>query len=135
MISLQYQQNINIPLNDILKLMSQLEVKELEAFLSDAAVILAELKTPKINKQEVVLFLKINNWINPKTEQRYEELRNKMRKNLITKSEHEELLKLVDIVELHNAERISNLYTLSQIRKISLDELMKDLGIMPSAYA
>lgn len=132
---LQYQPNINISLNDVLKLMPQLEAKELELFLNEAAAILADLKTPKVDKEEVELLLKINNWIAPQTEQRYEELRAKMKDDQITKSEYEELLKLVDIVELHNADRISNLFNLSKIRNISLDELMKDLGIMPTAYA
>jgi hypothetical protein len=49
--------------------------------------------------------------------------------------EHQELLHLIDQIELADAERMQHMITLAQVRQISVDVLMHQLGIHPPAYA
>lgn len=132
---LHYQQNIDISLNDVLQLIPQLELKDLEDFVGQVGVILAQKKTPEIPKREAELLFKINHWIDPKVEYRYDELYEKLREDTITTAEHEELLQLIDIVENQNVERMRHLIELAEMRDISLEVLIKQLNITSSAYA
>jgi hypothetical protein len=54
-----------------------------------------------------------------------------MRSGVITPNEHQALLKLIDIVEQTDADRLQHLIQLSQLRNISLSELMQQLDIHP----
>ena len=132
---LQYQQNINISLNDVLKLIPQLDLKELEDFAGQVGVILAQKKMPEMQTKEAELLFKINHWIDPKLENRYDELYEKLRNESIVTMEYEELLQLIDIVENQNVERMKYLIELAKIREISLEQLMENLKIVPPTYA
>ncbi len=61
--------------------------------------------------------------------QQYNDLSAKMRSQTITPEEHQDLLKLIDIVEKADGDRLQNLIQLSQLRNISLAELMEQLQI------
>lgn len=54
-----------------------------------------------------------------------------MRSQTITSEEHQDLLKLIDVVEQADGDRLQHLIQLSQLRNISLAELMKQLQIHP----
>ncbi|ELS33236.1 MULTISPECIES: hypothetical protein [Pseudanabaena] len=56
-----------------------------------------------------------------------------MRSQTITPEEHQDLLQLIDMVELADGDRLQNLIQLSQLRNISLAELMKQLQIYPQS--
>ena len=62
-------------------------------------------------------------------QKRYETLLEKNREERITPIEHQELLKVIEKVEVKNAERLERLIELSRLRNISLDELMKQLHL------
>ena len=54
-----------------------------------------------------------------------------MRSQTVTPEEHQDLLKLIDIVEQADGDRLQHLIQLSQLRNISLAELMQQLQIHP----
>ena len=80
---------------------------------------------------ELELLQKINQALPEEIQQKYNDLNAKMRSQTITPDEHQDLLKLIDVVEQADGDRLQNLIQLSQLRNISLSELMKHLQIHP----
>jgi hypothetical protein len=67
--------------------------------------------------------------------QRYAELRQKLKAEIITEIEHEELLSLSDEKEIYDAKRLKYLIELSQRRQTSVENLMQEMGIRPLSLA
>lgn len=82
---------------------------------------------------ENILRQKIDRTLPPIIQQRYHDLRAKLQAETLTTREHQELLDLTDTVEQFDAERLQHLIALSQLRQISLPELLKQLNISPPA--
>lgn len=78
---------------------------------------------------ELELLLKINQALPAELQQQYNDLSAKMRSQTVTPEEHQDLLKLIDIVEKADGDRLQHLIQLSQLRNISLAELMKQLQV------
>ena len=78
---------------------------------------------------ELELLQKINQALPEEIQQKYNDLNAKMRSQTIIPEEHQDLLKLIDIVEKADGDRLQCLIQLSQLRNISLAELMKQLQI------
>ena len=74
---------------------------------------------------------KINQALPEEIQQKYNDLSAKIRSQTITPDEHQDLLKLIDVVEQADGDRLQNLIQLSQLRNISLSELMKQIQIHP----
>jgi hypothetical protein len=73
--------------------------------------------------------------LSSETQQRYEALQAKLQSQSISAEEHQELLELINTVEQADAKRLENLIALSQLRKVSLDDLLKQLDIrQPSIH-
>ena len=115
----------------LLEEVKQLSPPDLEHFVSEVVRIQAQRKAPSLTEAETDLFLKINNGMPPETQRRYWELISKRDEESLTPEEYEELLQLTGITEKHQAERLEALIKLSQLRNMSLDELMTELGITP----
>ena len=131
MATLQITSKVQIDSDELLAGLAQLKTPDLEALLSQANIILAKRKVPNLSAQESELLLKINQGLPEQIQSRYDELRGKLRNEVITSSEHEELLTLIDKVELKGAERLEHLIKLAQLREVSLSELMEPLEIKP----
>jgi hypothetical protein len=69
------------------------------------------------------------------TRQRYAVLHEKLLDETLTTEEHQELGGLIERIEQADVERLTRLIELAQLRSISLDALMTQLGIRRSAYA
>ena len=82
---------------------------------------------------ELELLQKINQALPEEIQQKYNDLNAKMRSQTITPEEHQDLLKLIDIVEQADGDHLQNLIQLSQLRNISLAELMEQLQIYPQS--
>ncbi|WP_055075595.1 hypothetical protein [Pseudanabaena sp. 'Roaring Creek'] len=78
---------------------------------------------------ELELLQKINRALPAELQQQYNDLSEKIRSQTITPEEHQDLLQLIDMVELADGDRLQNLIQLSQLRNISLAELMKQLKV------
>jgi len=77
----------------------------------------------------------INRGLPADLRQRYDALNTKLHDDTITPQEHEELLVFIDRIELADAERMQHLIALAQLRGVSVDTLMEQLGIRRTTYA
>ena len=136
MTTLQLKSEISIDINELLGGVSQLDTLEIERLLSEISIILAQRKALHLPERESELLQRIGAGLPEDVQNRYDELQKKLLAEQITPDEHQELLSLIEIVENADAERLKYLIELSQLRKVSLDELMSQLGIQtPPAYA
>ena len=110
----------------------QLPRREFDRFVERVLSLRAE---PVLPAAESELLLKINHPVPDDLLHRYDELIARRDTRTLTAEEHEELLRLTDQVELLEAERMRLLIELAQLRQITLDELMGQLGFQPLSYA
>lgn len=120
--------------DELLNSVEQLNLSDLEQFVSRVIELQAKRRARNLPKVEAQLLKKINKGLPPGIQKRYKELNAKRRAETLTSEEHQELLQLIDQIEYANVERIKNLAKLARIRGITLTALMKDLDINPPAY-
>lgn len=89
----------------------------------------APTSTPRVSAQEASLLQEINRGLAPETWQRYHQLMERRREETLSPDEHEELVALTDTVELAHAARMKGVAELANLRGISIDDLMAELGI------
>jgi len=116
---------------DLLQAVQQLSLPELEQFVTDLIAVKAKKKAPHLSHNEAELLLKINQGISPDLEQDYQNLIDKRNQEVLTDAEYQELIKLTDIVENYQAQRLEYLVKLAQLRQVSLSDLMTQLEIKP----
>lgn len=109
----------------------QMPRPELERFVAKLFALKAREETPNLSEAETELLLKINQDIPATARKRMNELIDKRVANLITQTELDELIQLTDQSEELGVERLKCLIELSALRNITLDELMRQLGIKP----
>lgn len=131
MATVQFKSEISIELDQLLAGVAQLDTPYLEKLLIQVRHVLAHRKNPSLPALEIELLQKINQALSEEIQQQYNDLSAKMRSGVITPNEHQDLLKLIDIVEQTDADRLQYLIQLSQLRNISLPELMQQLDIHP----
>lgn len=88
---------------------------------------------PPESLSEVELLKKINLdlGIAPKVWERYDYLNERLHEELLTESEHQELIALIDVVEAANVERLKYLTQLAKLRNVPIRQIMSELGIRP----
>jgi len=133
MASVQVTSQIKIELDQLLGGVAQLETADLEKFVEQVNILLAQRKVARLSQPEAALLQQINQGLPEDTQHRYNELRAKLQAETITPDEHQELLSLVDIIEQADADRLQHLIELSQLRQVPLNDLMHQLGIHPPA--
>ncbi len=134
MASINSKSSINIGVQEILNGISSMETGDLELFLREVATILSKRKSNVLSKKESDLFQTINkSALNDQEQVRSNALYEKLQNETISEDEHTELGKYLKKQESYRNKRFQALLELSQIRNISLQELMKDLGIQPLA--
>lgn len=132
--TVQVVSEVNIDLHTVLDGVAQLDLQELERFASDVNSLVARRKAPYLPQRESKLLRKINRGVAPAVRQRYTELHGRLLDETLSEEEHDELLRLVDIVEKADADRLKHLLELAQLRNITLDALMDQLGIRRATY-
>ncbi len=135
MSKVELQPTIAVEIDDILDGVARLEMSELEFFTDRVMQLRARRRAPSLPKNEADLLRKINRGLSPEAWQRYESLNQKLHEETISPEEHQEFLKLVEQIEMTDAERLFHLIELSRIRGVSVDDLMDQLGIRRSNYA
>lgn len=126
---------IEIDLDEVLHGLARLGTKELEQFVDKVIALQAQRRAPSLPKDETELLQQINCGLPADIRQRYDALNAKLHDETITPEEHAELLTLIDRLELADAERMQRLVALAQIRGMSVDTLMEQLGIRHTTYA
>ena len=131
MTTVQFKSEVSIELDQLLTGVAQLNTPDLEQLLIQIQQVLAHRQNPSLPTLELELLQKINQALPEEIQQKYNDLSAKMRSQTITPEEHQDLLKLIDVVEQADGDRLQNLIKLSQLRNISLAELMQQLQIQP----
>ncbi len=124
-----------VDLEQVLDSVTQLETPTLEQFAFRVNALLARRKAVRLPRQEAELLQKINQGPLQAVQERFALLNARRQAETLTAAEHQELLGLIDQVEQADAQRLQYLIELAQIRELSLDELMGQLGIQPPEYA
>lgn len=119
---------------DLLHGVESLPTEELEQFVARVLALCARRKANSLNEQESRLLQLINCPVPAALQSRYDLLEQKQRANTLTADEHAELLQIIEQIEQFDAERVQHLATLAQLRQVSLDKLMHDLGIRQPDY-
>ncbi|MEZ4830367.1 MAG: STAS/SEC14 domain-containing protein [Bacteroidia bacterium] len=136
MSSIEIKSALRVRLEEVLDGVSNLETPDLEKFLAEVAHLLVQRKVKTLPGREAELLLKINQrLLDEKSQDLYKNLYQKLHDESITAEEHNALMKLIQIREEKGVERMACLIELAQLRKISLKELMKQLGIHSFADA
>ncbi len=86
-------------------------------------------RPPELASVEDYLLHEINREVSPSVRHRSAELKTKMVDEGISAKEVREFLEITDQVEAMDAKRLANLVALAQIRNISVDALMDQLGL------
>lgn len=122
---------IQIGTDELLEAALQLPQVELEQFVTKLFVLKAKERVPSLSQRESELLLRINQPLPPPQRKRLNQLIKKRQAYTITPNELRELKQMTNEIELSDAERLKCLIELAAIRNVSLDELIKQLGLKP----
>ena len=121
--------------DELLRAVSQLNLPDLERFVTEVITLQAQRKAPSITQSEADLLLKINQGIPDTLRERYDDLIRRRKQEALTPAEQIEILRLGEQVEKLETQRIEYLAELARFRKVTLVGLMKNLGIRTPTYA
>jgi hypothetical protein len=119
--------------DDLLHAVQQLDMPELERFLSRVLALRAQREAPCLGQAETELLVKINRGLTDDVRRHYDSLTAKRDQETLMPEEHAELLRLTDQIEQFQAERLASLSALAQLRGKSLTEVMDELGVRAPA--
>ena len=120
----------------LLQNFSEMPLKELEGFINALNALAIRKRATDIGNRDKFLLRKINQTVLPEpVMERYTFLQEKMEVENLPDTEYKELLTLVDKEEKIRNKRFQYLIELSQLRNISLNELINTLGLNVSHYA
>lgn len=129
MATIQIEPNLKIKTDKVLNGIAQMNLSDIEEFLSQVSNVLAKKKAPNLSARESELLLAINKpWTDKKTA-RFKILIKKLQDETLSEKEHTEYMKLVNERQDRSIERLKNLIELAAIRNISVSELSEQLGI------
>jgi hypothetical protein len=129
------QLNADNTVEQLLEIADELPDDKLDTLVSRLLMMNAERRQPHLNGVETRLFQIINRGLPKEVQQRYDELHEKRLNETISPSEYDVLLTLVEQIEQLQAERLSALIELAQLRGITVKALMHSLGIKSPSYA
>jgi len=81
--------------------------------------------------EESVLLEKIYQKLPKNILSRYEMLSEQRQNGSISNEAYQELLRLIPVVEQYNVERLKCMVALAELRKITVQELMEELSLIP----
>ena len=122
---------IHIETEQIMNAASQLPLPELDQLVAQLQTLRRQANLPRLPVQESELLRRINQSAPTELQQRYDALRRKRRRSKLSRQEQQELLSLTQQMEQLDVERLQLLAQLATLRKLSLPELMQQLGLEP----
>lgn len=122
---------IQIENEQLLNAALQMPLRDLEQFAVRLFARKAREETPSLSAAETRLLLKINQDLPAAARQRLNELIDQRQAARISPAELEELMQLTEQAEALGVERLQALIELAALRNLTLDELMRQLGIKP----
>lgn len=134
MTKMQIQSDLNI--ESLIGGFTDMPLQDLESFIKELNALAIRKRYADKGKREKSLLLKINHAILPEeTMERYTFLQEKMEIENLSDFEYQELLNLVNQEEKVRNKRFQYLLELSQLRTISLIELINSLGLNTPVHA
>ncbi len=127
--TIEIQKGVSVGFEEMLHGAAQMGTDDLEKFMDKISFLLARRRTPRLSERELELLKKIYEPFKPRKQRRYDVLIEKLHDETLTNDEHKELLVLTDEAEGHNVEWLEALVELSQIRAVTLPQVMKQLGL------
>ncbi|CAC5340771.1 MULTISPECIES: hypothetical protein [Planktothrix] len=116
---------------DLLQAVQQLNQAELEQFIEQILQVKAQRIAPSLSINESELLIKINQDLPQELRHIYQTLMEKRNQEILTESEYQQLLELTEQVEKYQAQRLEYLTKLAQMRKLSLTNLITQMGLQP----
>ena len=113
----------------LLRAAQQLSLAELDRLADGLAVLRARRAIETSQESETELIRLIRETVPPVLLHRAGELRSKRRSDGLTPGEHDELVRLTDLIEQLNARRVLHLAQLAQQRGVTLEQAMAALGL------
>lgn len=123
--------NAQLSVTELLDNASRLETGEFDVFFREMLSLRAKRVASVLPLKESDLLQKIYLKLPAHIQQRYDSLTAKRQDETILPEEYAELMELVPLVEKHNVQRLKYIVELSQLRNLTPQELMKQLGLMP----
>lgn len=125
---------VQVPTDELLKAVAQLNAPDLEQFTQQVLGLLAQRRAPVLPRAEADLLLKVNRCVpTPDMQERSKILIAKRQAETLTPDEYEELQQLTAKFEALNVQRLELLVELAQLRGVSLSALLQNLGIQEAA--
>jgi len=118
----------------LLRAVQELSPEEFQRFVAEVLALRARRQAPRLTATETELLQRINQGLAPDLAERYDQLVTRRREGSLTPDEHEELIRLSDTVEEHDARRATALTELAQVRNVPLGALIEQLGIQAPAH-
>ncbi len=122
--------NKEVSTTKLLQATANLSSLELENFVSQAIILRTKRHASSVSHDETELLLKINQGLPSRLQKRFDELAEKLQMETMNAEEREDFLRLTNRIEKQDAQRIELLGKLAEIRQQSLDEVMRDLGLL-----
>jgi hypothetical protein len=120
---------------ELLRSVEQLSTADFYEFLTKAVRSRAEHQSLHPELSETELVEKAQESLPAPIWQEYHALKAKFNKETLNEEEYPRLLELSDQIEIQNAQRVGYLVALAQRRQMTLDEVMKSVGIPPPGNA
>ena len=111
---------------------ARLVPQDLEYVVQKLVALRASRQVAGLNDAESVLMEKINRSLPAAQLQHLQYLDERRRDEMLTATEHTELLTLIIEMEKFNVERVQYLTTLAQLRNVTVRELIQQLGLLPN---
>jgi type II secretory pathway component HofQ len=116
-----------VSIDDFVAAAEQLPNTELDKLARRLLQINARRKSPNLTQREADLLEGIAQTATFEQQARYHQLSSEVERRSLTESEQHELRELIGLSEAQTAQRLSHLVELSQLRRVSLSALMKQL--------
>ncbi len=120
--------------DDLLKVVGQLNLTELEKFVSHVLHLQAQRRAISLPNEQAKLLLKINRKFPINWDMRYKALQTKLLAESLTLKEEAELVDLITKREKWQAQRLEALAKLATLRNTTLRGVMNQLGIESPGY-
>ncbi|MGB7247668.1 MAG: STAS/SEC14 domain-containing protein [Phormidesmis sp.] len=121
-------------IDELIRAANQLDETDLDRFLQQVVTLRAQRKASVLSVEEAQLLDKFNQAIPATLQEQYQHLRARREEDSLTSREHSQLIELSKQIEQLSAERLESLATLAQLRRVSLPDLMSQLGLTPASY-
>lgn len=130
--TIEIRKGFKVGFEELVQGLAQLNATELNSFLTKANQIAIKQEKTPVLKQEEDLIKEIKSIIPASILKHFKQLQSKMHDDTITEKERSEMILLTDFMEQKSAERVILLTKLSQLKGVSVLELVDTLKIKKS---